>query len=101
MTSAKMLSSAVMPSVARDDRELLSREMRLLHVREYHRMIEAGIFEEDERVELIQGVIVGVSPQNPHHAIVVERLNDPLSLRLPAAFIIRCQLPLPLPDTDA
>jgi Uma2 family endonuclease len=54
----------------------------------------------DERVELLEGVIVGVSPQNAHHAIVVERLNDPLFIKLPAQFVIRCQLPLALLDTD-
>jgi len=32
---------------------------RLFTVEEYHRMAEAGIFGEDERVELIEGEIVG------------------------------------------
>jgi len=80
--------------------ELLSREIRRLSLGEYHRMIDAGVLDEDERVELLEGVIVGVSPQNAHHAIVVERLSDPLFVRLPAEFVIRCQLPLALSDTD-
>jgi len=52
--------------------------MRRLRVREYHRMVEAGVFDEDEGVELLEGVIVRMSPQGADHAIVVERLNDPL-----------------------
>jgi Uma2 family endonuclease len=80
--------------------EILAREMRRLHAAEYHRMIEAGVFDEDERVELLEGVIVAVSPQNAAHALVVERLGDPHFVRLPADFVIRCQLPLALSDGD-
>lgn len=63
-------------------------------------MIETGVFDEDERVELLEGVIVSVSPQNADHALTVERLSDPLFLHLPAEFVIRCQLPLALSETD-
>ncbi len=80
--------------------ELLTREMRRLHAAEYHRMIDAGVFDEDERVELLEGVIVSVSPQNAHHALVVERLSDSRFVHLPEAFVIRCQLPLTLSDAD-
>ena len=80
--------------------EILGHDLRRLHVREYHRMIEAGVFDEDERVELLEGVIVSVSPQNPFHALVVERLSDPAVVSLPPQFVIRCQLPLTLGDAD-
>lgn len=63
-------------------------------------MIDAGVFDEDERVELLQGVIVNVSPQTADHALIVERLSDPLFVHLPAEFVIRCQLPLALSETD-
>ena len=33
-------------------------ELRLWTVEEYHRMAEAGIFDEDERVELLEGKII-------------------------------------------
>jgi len=74
--------------------------MRRLHLHEYHRMIEAGVFDEDEGVELLEGVIVGMSPQNADHALVVERLSDPLFVGLPAELVIRCQLPLALSEAD-
>ncbi len=63
-------------------------------------MIDAGILDEDERVELLEGVIVSMSPQKPDHALVVERLGDPRFLKLTGDFVIRCQLPLALSDSD-
>ena len=39
-------------------------ERHLFTVDEYHRMSEAGIFGEDDRVELIEGEIVDMSPIN-------------------------------------
>jgi Uma2 family endonuclease len=80
--------------------DILGSEMRRLRVREYHRMVEAGVFDEDEGVELLEGVIVRMSPQGADHAIVVERLNDPLFVQLPSDCVVRCQLPLSLSDED-
>jgi Uma2 family endonuclease len=63
-------------------------------------MIEAAVFDEDERVELLEGVIVRMSPQGTEHATVIERLNDPRFVELPTEYLIRCQLPLSLSDSD-
>ena len=47
---------------------------RLFTVAEYHRMAEAGIFTEDDRVELIEGEIVAMSPIGSRHAACVKKL---------------------------
>ena len=42
---------------------------------EYDRMVALGLFE-DERVELLHGVLVTMSPQGPAHNEVIDRLNE-------------------------
>ncbi len=48
-------------------------------VDEYHRMAEAGVFHEDDRVELIDGQVVQMTPVGPRHAGCVNRLTSLLS----------------------
>lgn len=48
---------------------------RRFNVHEYHRMAEAGILHEDDRVELIDGEIVETSPIGGRHALYVSLLN--------------------------
>lgn len=74
--------------------------LRRTTVHEYHRMIDAGILGEDDHVELLDGLIVTMSPQNPPHAIVIERLNDPVFIGLPPEFRIRPQLPMTLASSE-
>jgi len=64
---------------------------------EYDRMVELGMFE-DERVELIRGVLVKMSPQLAAHASTVARLNQLMMARLQGRFCLRIQSPLALSD---
>jgi Uma2 family endonuclease len=48
---------------------------KLFTVQEYHRMGEAGILHPEERVELIDGEIVQMSPISYRHALCVNRAN--------------------------
>lgn len=43
-------------------------------VEEYHRMVQAGILVEDDRVELIEGEVVQRAPIGPAHQYAVDRL---------------------------
>ena len=51
-------------------------EQRLLSVTEYHKMVQAGILEEDERVELLNGQIINRSPVGSKHAACVEKIDE-------------------------
>jgi Uma2 family endonuclease len=55
---------------------------RRFSVEEYHRMAEAGFFESDDRLELLEGGIIEMSPIGSRHAACVNKLNAILS-RLP------------------
>ncbi len=48
---------------------------RQFSIQDYHQMVVAGILSEDERVELIEGEIVQMSPVSPRQAACVRRLN--------------------------
>lgn len=65
-------------------------------VEEYHRMGAAGIFSEDDRVELIEGEIVEMSPIGSRHAACVDRLNHLFSQRAGERTIVRVQNPIRL-----
>jgi hypothetical protein len=41
----------------------------------YERMVETGILGKDDRVELIDGEVIAMSPIGPPHAGIVNRLN--------------------------
>jgi Uma2 family endonuclease len=59
-------------------------------------MIEVGIFDEDEHVELLEGVIVAMTPQSPTHARCIRRMTRLLARRLGDEFEVAVQLPLTL-----
>ena len=68
-----------------------------LTVEDYHRMIEAGILTEDDRVELLDGALFEMSPEGPSHAEVVARLNRWLVRGLPDdSQIVRTGSPITL-----
>ena len=64
----------------------------------YDEMIKAGIFGPEERVELIEGEIVEMSPQDPPHSVGVLVVEEALRRAFPVGFHVRAQLPLALDD---
>jgi Uma2 family endonuclease len=67
---------------------------RLFTVDEYHRMAEAGILGEDERVELIEGEIIQMAPIGPRHGGCVINANRLFLTRLGDRAIISPQNPV-------
>lgn len=76
----------------------ISLAKRLFTVGEFYRMAEAGIFGEDDRVELLQGEIVEMSPIGSRHAGCVKRLNRLFSERLQGRVVVGVQDPVRLDD---
>ncbi len=64
----------------------------------YHRLAELGIFDEDDRVELLDGQIVEMTPIGGAHAACVLRLTDLLSRRSPPGIGVSVQNPVVLAE---
>ena len=70
-------------------------------VDEYQRMGEAGVFHEDDRVELIDGQVVEMGPIGDRHASCVRRLNRLFARQLVELAVIDAQNPIVLGQHDA
>lgn len=62
----------------------------------YHRLIADGILQEDDRVELIEGRIVDMTPIWSRHSAVVKRLNNLLTWKVQGRAIVGVQDPIKL-----
>src|SRR5262245_41904238 len=78
---------------------------KLFTVDEYYKMLDAGILTEDDRVELIEGEIIQMSPIGSRHAACVDRANDLFAAAFRGRAIVSIQNPLrlnkynePVPD---
>lgn len=65
-------------------------------VDEYHRLAETGILGEEDRVELIDGEIVMMTPMGSRHAACLARLTQLLVELADGAAIVRVQSPVEL-----
>jgi Uma2 family endonuclease len=70
----------------------------LISVDAFHRMGETGILGPRDRVELIDGEIIDMSPIGVLHAAIVARLASHFSQRLGPIGVVWCQNPLRLDD---
>ena len=71
-------------------------QRRLFTADEYHRMAEAGVLGPDDRVELVDGEIVEMSPIGSPHAACVDRLNVLVQRLGSVQAIVRVQNPIRL-----
>ena len=69
-------------------------------IKQYHDIIDRGIFAEDEPIELIRGEIVRKMPIGNPHAATVNILTRLLSKRIPDSAMISIQNPVLLSDSE-
>ena len=67
-------------------------------VGEYERMGETGVFAPDDRVELVEGEIIEMSPVGSRHAACVDVVANILHEQLRGKAIVRVQSPIVLDD---
>src|SRR5437773_210004 len=75
-------------------------EHKLFTVDEYEQMISAGVLGEDDRLELIEGEIIKMSPIGSVHIFIVNRLNKLLAARVGERAIVSVQNPIRLANSQ-
>ena len=71
---------------------------RALTVAEYHRMGEVGILHEDDRVELIEGELVAMTPIGSNHSGTINTLTRALVMAVGDRGVVAVQNPVQLDD---
>jgi Uma2 family endonuclease len=71
-------------------------EVKTWTVEEYHQMVEVGLLREEDRVELLSGEIVKMSPIKSEHAHAVDRLAEWLTFFFERKQLVRTQNPVSL-----
>src|SRR5207253_1578278 len=74
--------------------------LRRFSVEEYHRMIDAGVFGEEERFELLEGLIVSKMPGRPPRDMAIETCTASLLGCLPRAWRNRTQSAIRMADSE-
>jgi Uma2 family endonuclease len=74
--------------------------MRQFSVDEFHRMIEAGILGEEDRVELLEGWLVAKMVHNPQHDSTIDMVHEAIQKRVSASWRIRIQSAITTVDSE-
>ncbi|NJM52990.1 MAG: Uma2 family endonuclease [Blastocatellia bacterium] len=70
----------------------------LITVAEYDRMIELGVYTENDRIELLNGEIIELMPKGPKHVYFNEKVADFFKEKLDKNVDVRSQNPIVLDD---
>ncbi len=73
---------------------IVEADKRLINVEEYYKMAEAGILGAADRVELIHGEILRMSPVGSRHAAIVKKLASALNSLFKDQFVLGIQDPV-------
>jgi Uma2 family endonuclease len=72
-----------------------------MSVERYFGLVEAGVLAEDDRVELLEGVVIAMTPSNPQHAAVVGLVSEALREAVGRVAAVRAQCTLSLAPWSA
>ena len=78
--------------------ETATTRRRRYNVDDYYGLLETGVLTEDDRVELIEGEILPMSPIGIRHGLAVRSLGHRLTLLLQERAVLSVQSPLRLDD---
>jgi Uma2 family endonuclease len=84
-----------MPSTAESVPEIL---LKRWTITDYHRMIASGVLTPDDRVELLDGQVIEMVPQDPPHASTTDEGSDYLKTLFAGRAKVRAQLPITLSE---
>ena len=71
-----------------------------MSVERYTRMIASGLITPDDRVELLEGVLVNKMSKSPEHVLGTILATDSLRTLLPADWSVRSEQPIQLDDSQ-
>jgi Uma2 family endonuclease len=82
-------------------KEMREIEFRRFSAEEYHRMGDAGVFGEDERIELLDGFLIAMPPIGYRHENAVRTLANEIGYALGRQAVICTNSPIALaPNTE-
>lgn len=79
---------------------MITVKTKLFSIDEYHRLIDLGVFRQLDRIELIKGQLVEMSPKGTAHSVSCSVLYRELSPLLSGVAALRCQDPITLIDSE-
>lgn len=93
-----MSSPAIPPKVPRVPTD--EGDIWRISVERYHRMVEGGVVTPDDRVELLEGVLVPKMSKSPPHRIANGKTRRVLEAILPPGWYLDTQEPITLDDSE-
>lgn len=74
--------------------------VRRFTVEEYHKLIDSGLFPEDEPFELLEGWVVPKMARKPPHGVAIDLLSEVIRDRLPGGWRVRIQSAITTADSE-
>jgi len=71
-----------------------------LSVAQYHTMLQVGILEEGDRLELLEGILIAKMTKNPPHRISTKLIREALENITPDGWYVDSQEPITLVDSE-